>query len=290
MTKSGYKLFRCPSCGLGQTKLGKPYEEFVKEFYTDGYFMGDKTKSAYTNYAGDKKYIQRNMQTFLTHLMQYKKSGNVLDAGCACGYFVESALSKGFDAYGFDPSHYALSHASEKIKHRVAHSSISDSTYEKASFDAITMFDVFEHLGDPITDLKKLGSYLKDDGVMMIATGDTESVAARILKRRWTFYIPPQHLFFFNKKTITETLKRAGFEPITFFRIGKWLSLSYVLHLASTSGESSLAPILQRIVTALHLGSFPLYIPLQDNMVVIARKSRQLDGKTVRQEDDKTGR
>jgi hypothetical protein len=97
-------------------------------------------------------------------------------------------------------------------------------------------------------------------------------LAARLLKRRWTFYIPPQHLFFFNKKTITETLKRAGFEPIAFFRIGKWVSLSYALHLAKTSSESRFASILIPIVETLHLGSLPLYLPIGDNMVVVARK------------------
>ncbi len=274
LTKSGYQLYRCDSCGLIRTKLEKPYGQFLKEFYTGGYFTGDVHKSAYKNYQGDKKYIQRNMNKFLTHLLKFKPKGKILDAGCAYGFFLEVAAKKGFSVYGFDPSLHAVNHAREMHGDRVAHSTISQSSYANKSFDAITMFDVFEHLNDPVADLKHLRQFLRDDGVMMIATGDIRSVAARIMKRRWTFYIPPQHLFFFDRTTVTRALNQAGFTPVAFFRIGKWLSLGYVLHLAQTSGESSLAAVLQRMVSFLHLGSFPLYIPMMDNMVVVARKQR----------------
>ncbi len=95
---------------------------------------------------------------------------------------------------------------------------------------------------------------------------------ARILKRRWTFYIPPQHLFFFNKKLLITILNKDNFVSLKWFRIGKWLSLRYILHLARTTGESNVALLLYKIVEVLHVGRIPIYLPLRDNMVVIARK------------------
>lgn len=274
IVKNGYRIYRCPRCGLLQTELGKPYWQFLKEFYTSGYFQGDIAKGAYKDYQEDKPFIARNMHTFFSRLLRVKQKGKLLDVGCAYGYGVELALKRGFDAYGFDPSPDAIAKSTPEVKHRIREGSITDVTYPEKTFDAITLFDVFEHLSDPIADLKKLATFLKDDGVVMIATGDTGSLAAKILKRRWTFYIPPQHLFFFNRETITETLKRAGLVPVTFFRIGKWLSLSYVLHLAQTTGESRVAALLTRLTHIFHLGPLPLYLPMGDNMVVIARKKR----------------
>jgi len=271
-TKNSYRLYRCLSCGLVETELGVPYKQFVRKFYDSGYFLGDNSACAYKNYENDKPYIVANMRSVLSRIKLFKETGTLLDVGCAYGYFVELALKNGFDAYGFDPSQYAVSKAEPEIKKRIHKGTLSDVSYQKNFFDIVTMFDVFEHFDDPIADLQKVRVLLKGDGIIMIATGDTDSLAEKILKRRWTFYIPPQHLFFFNKKTITETLNRAGFEPVTFFRIGKWLSLSYVLHLAKTSSESRFASILIPIVETLHLGSFPLYLPLGDNMVVVARK------------------
>jgi len=272
-TKNSYRLYRCPSCGLVETKLGIPYKQFVRKFYDRGYFLGDNGAGAYKNYEKDKPYITANMRSVLSRIRLFKQKGMLLDVGSAYGYFVELTLQNGFDAYGFDPSSHAVSHVLKEVRNRIYQHSVSEASYKKQSFDVISMLDVFEHLSDPISDLKKLRSFLKDDGIIVIATGDTGSLAARFLKRRWTFYIPPQHLFFFNKKTITETLQRAGFVPLSFFRTGKWLSLSYVLHLAKTSGESGIASSLLNIVEALRLGSSPLYLSMGDNMVVIAKKS-----------------
>ena len=45
-----------------------------------------------------------------------------------------------------------------------------------------------------------------------------------------------------------------------------------MLHLARTTGESKLAGWFYDVVAAFKLDMFPLYLPMQDNMVVIARK------------------
>ncbi len=270
--KNGYNLYRCPQCTLIQTDLGKPYDRFIKEFYTGGYFTGDDGAGAYKNYQKDKANIVKNMESVLMQIKKLKPNGKLLDIGCAYGYFVELAVRNGFDACGCDPSTYAVSHASPAIQKRIRHGTLSDISYKRQSFDAISMLDVFEHLADPVGNLKKVKTLLKDDGIVLIATGNTDSLAAKILKRRWTFYIPPQHLFFFNTKTISDILSASGFVPVMFFRIGKFLSLSYILHLAKTSGESSIASFLERIVEFLRIGYIPLYLPMGDNMVVIARK------------------
>lgn len=255
------------------TDISIPYDEFVKEHYNKKYFTGDIHRSAYINYKKDKSCIVRNMRKFLKKIQEIKPSGKLLDVGCALGFFVELALQNGYDAYGFDPSTYAVSESREFVgKKHINQGTIGSVHYRPNSFDIITLFDVFEHLGDPIADMHRLYEFLKEDGIIVIATGDTASVMAKILKRRWTFYIPPQHLFFFNKKLLNDLLRKERFIPLKWFRIGKWLSLRYVLHLARTTGESRLGGVLYHRVERAGIGGFPLYLPLQDNIVVIARK------------------
>ncbi len=278
LEKNGYRVYQCPSCGLGMTDLRQRYEEFLADHYSEGYFSGDPMRSAYANYRDDKPYIVGNMRKLLRHIQTIKPSGTILDVGCAFGYFIELAMLCGYEACGFDPSHYAVQEARKLIgATRVKEGPIHRVSYPPRSFDVITMLDVFEHLADPASDLRRLSTFLKDDGIVMIATGDTNSFMARLLKRRWTFYIPPQHLFFFHKRTLTMLLRQEGFMPVEWFRIGKWLSLRYVLHLAQTTGESHVGKWLYRITNALGFGRLPLYLPLQDNMVVIARKQRSVD-------------
>lgn len=284
LKKNGYSIYRCPSCGLAQTDLKTNYDDFVRSFYTKGYYSGDETRSAYVSYRDDKKFIVANMRKFLHKVKQYKRRGKLLDVGCAFGYFVELALHEGYDAYGFDASHFAVEQAQKLVgKERIRQGTIQDMKYPEKSFDVITLFDVFEHLHDPGADLGKLRTLLKDDGVMIIATGDTESVMARVLKRRWTFYIPPQHLFFFNKTTLTRLLHTYGLKPFEWFRIGKLLSLRYVLHLARTTGESAIAHHLYNILP--HTHRIPIYLPVGDNMVTVIKKTNSVStidtGKTL---------
>src|SRR5690348_6160158 len=270
LVKNGYTIYRCSSCGLAQTDLKKNYEDFVVEHYNKGYFSGDPTRSAYINYKDDKQFIVKNMRQFLRKIRKYKPKGKLLDVGCALGFFAELAREQGYDVYGFDPSSYAVMEAKKLVgSSRIKQGTIAAVSYPKKTFDVITLFDVFEHLADPAGDIAKLSTFLKDDGIMVIATGDSASILARILKRRWTFYIPPQHLFFFNKITMKDLLFRVKLQPVEWFRIGKWLSLRYVLHLARTTGESLMANSLYDLMKKFQVESTPLYLPVGDNMVAI---------------------
>ena len=271
--KNGHDIYRCPACGLARTQLEEEYKTFIVDHYSRGYYTGDPAYGAYASYKEDKPHIVRNMKKFLGSIKKVKPTGRLLDVGCAMGYFVELALSQGYDAHGFDASAYAVDHAKKALLNgRVQLGDVSSLSYPKKSFDVITMFDVFEHLGDPAADLARVRQWLADDGVLVIATGDTQSTAAKLLGRRWTFYIPPQHLFFFNRKNLTTLLTRQGLEPVSWFRVGKWLSLQYVLHLARTTGESMIARWLYDLVRLTPLGHLPLYVPMRDNMIVMVRK------------------
>jgi SAM-dependent methyltransferase len=271
--KLGFTIYRCPVCGLSRTDLKKNYHEFLSAFYTEGYFTGDPRYSAYTDYRHDKTYITKNMRKVLTEIQKHSTHSSLLDVGCAYGYFIDLARAAGFDAHGFDTSAFAVREARKLVGNRAIHGTVQNVAYRKKSFDIITLLDVFEHLDDPAKDLSKLRSFLKDDGILVIATGDTGSLLARILKRRWTFYVPPQHLFFFDKYTLSRILSSVGLTPITWFRVGKWLSLSYILHLARTTGESTFARRLYPVIQDSWVGKLPLYLPVQDNIVVIAGKT-----------------
>lgn len=274
LVKNGYTIYRCMSCGLGMTDLQKDYRSFVKGHYSKGYFTGDPRYSAYVSYKDDKPIVVRNMRKFLREVKQYKPHGKLLDVGCAMGFFVELALANGYDAYGFDPSDFAVAEAKNLVgEKRIALATTETVEYPKKSFDVITLFDVFEHLADPQKDIAKLLTWLKDDGIIVIATGDSQSLAAKVFKRRWTFYIPPQHLFFFSRSTLDSFLKRLGLQPVRWFRIGKWLSIRYVLHLARTTGESKLARLLYPLIQKMKISKIPLFVPMGDNMVVIAQKA-----------------
>ena len=271
--KNNYQLLRCDSCGLMFYDFTKDYAKFLEKQYSKGYFTGESSLKSYTDYGKDKKNIFRNMTWYIEEIKKYKKQGKYLDVGCAYGYAMEVADSNGFDVYGIDPSDYAVAQAKKKFPKKASVSYLSNMKFDDNTFDVISLFDVFEHLQDPRKDLSKLKKVLKKDGLLVIATGDTGSSWAKFSGRKWTFYNPPQHIFYFNRETITRILKEAGFDVITITTTGKWLSLSYIVHLAETVGENKIAKLLSPLINNTPLSRLALYLKLHDNMVVFAKKS-----------------
>lgn len=272
LLKNGHQLFRCQNCGLVFYDFKRDYKKFLEKQYAKGYFTGDPKLDSYFDYGKDKANIIRNMRWYLKGILRFKKNGKLLDVGCAYGYFLEVAEKSGFEVFGIDPSDYAVKQAKKKFGKKVKKAFLSETDFRQESFDVITLFDVFEHLEDPKMDLEKINKILKNNGLLVIATGDTGSFWARISGRRWTFWNPPQHIFYFNQENITRILKEAGFEVLRITKNGKWLSLRYILHLARTVGESKLAEFFYHKVKNNSFGKIPLYLRLNDNMVVFAKK------------------
>ena len=270
--KLGYKIFKCSDCGFHWLDFDYSYDQFAKNYYQEGYFKGDKDFRAYANYEDDKKIIQKNTQNYLNKILHIKKIGTLLDIGCALGFFLEICQTKGFETFGIDISEYAVKNA-KKIIPNVVLGNISNSSFKKNFFDVITMFDLIEHLNDPRKDLLKVRSLLKDDGLLLIQTGDSGSVFAKILNKRLHFFAPPQHLFFFNQKNISEILKQSGFQVIKIEKDGKWVSLRYLLHMMGYSLNNGLWDKLYDLTNKNFLGKIPLYFRFNDNIVVYAKKS-----------------
>lgn len=270
-TKLGYDIYQCSSCQLYALDFPHQYHRFIKDYYNKKFFTGSPQRAGYVDYQGDSWPEKMNMLRYLHRIKRYKQGGRLLDCGCATGLFMQQAKDHGFDVSGFDVSAYAIRIAKKSFKDRVKLGSLSTVRYAKNSFDTITLFDVIEHLQNPRKDLTKIHNWLKKDGLLMINTGDTDSFYAQMEGKRWHFFIPPQHLFFFSRASLTKLLSQAGFKVIRIDYKGKWVSLRYLLNLMKQIQNDSLARWIYPLISHNSLGKLPLYINLFDNMVVYAR-------------------
>ncbi len=74
--------------------------------------------------------------------------------------------------YGMDPFPASIEIARQFTTAEIAHGSITDSDWpvEKGSFDAITCFDVVEHLEQPGIFFLKVKEYLRNGGIVVVTT------------------------------------------------------------------------------------------------------------------------
>ena len=271
-TKNNYPIERCTSCWFERTMIQESYAKLTDRYYKKGYFTGEKEWCAYSDYVGDLPVLKRNFDGVVHLLLQYTEGKRLLDVGCAYGFFLQVAKEHGFDVFGIDVSEFAIREAKKTFGGKVRHGRFGEVIFPPASFDAMTMLDVFEHFNDPVGSIQHARNLLNRDGILVIETNDTQSFWAKLLGSRWHFYIPPQHLSFFSRQNLTHLLRKEGFHIELVRYPGKWISLRYALHLARSIRGNMLAETLYHRVKDTRIGKTPLYINFFDHMIVIARK------------------
>lgn len=218
------RLVQCQICQLVVAK--EKYFKFdIQKVYSKKYFKGGE----YLDYEEEKTDLLSNFKKRLSEIVEYKKSGRLLDVGASYGYFCEVA-EKYFDVFGIDVSKDAVAEA-RNAGLKVVCGEYLEKKYP-SKFDVITLWDTVEHLTDPNRYFEKINKDLNKNGVMVITTGDIGTILPRFQKDNWRLIHPPTHLYYFTKKTMHAMLEKNGFEVVKFNYPIVWRSLGQILYLS----------------------------------------------------------
>jgi 2-polyprenyl-3-methyl-5-hydroxy-6-metoxy-1,4-benzoquinol methylase len=265
-TSSGYgrhyAIVKCKRCGLvyaspreGEQSLVESYENVVDELYVE-------------ERRGRVLTFERNFRPLQT-LVTTATTPRLLDVGCYAGIFLEIVQGHGWEAWGVEPSHWAAEEARRRGLN-VRTGTLASTNLLPESFDAVTMWDVIEHVDDPKADLRRINRLLKPGGIVCIHTIDIESPLSRLLGPRWP-WLMEMHIYYFSRRTMARMLQDTGFQVVRQPLQGRYLLLDYLL----TQG-SAVSPALSRLSRAaarrLHIGNWPISINLGDLFTTFARK------------------
>ena len=84
----------------------------------------------------------------------------------------------------------------------------------EASFDVITLWDVIEHVPDPVPLLTEAARVLRPGGRLVLTTGDWGSAYAQARGSDWHLMTPPWHLTMFSRATMARAADRAGLRVV----------------------------------------------------------------------------
>lgn len=152
-------------------------------------------------------------------------SRSLLDVGCATGSFLSLAQAKGWECRGVEVSAFAAARARERTGCEVFCGKLEDVPFGSGSFDVITMWDLLEHLSEPLQGLERARRLLKPSGLLLVNTPNENSLlrqVARLLYRGSGGWITAPvnrlyhryHLHYFAAETLTVLFRRAGFELV----------------------------------------------------------------------------
>lgn len=194
----------------------------------------------------------------------------LLDVGCHIGVMLEIAQERGWDAVGIEPSAWAAARAAERGLN-VINATLANAHLPANSFDAVTMWDVVEHLTNPSADLNQVYRVLKPGGVVAVHTIDIESPLARVMGPRWP-WLMEMHLYYFDRETIARLLHEVGFVDVSVADYTHYVSSRYLL----SKVESLAGPLAPVVRTAGRVVPDGWRVPvnLGDNMLVRAVRPR----------------
>jgi 2-polyprenyl-3-methyl-5-hydroxy-6-metoxy-1,4-benzoquinol methylase len=115
----------------------------------------------------------------------------------------------GWDATGLDFDPRAIAAARSRGLN-VSAGDVRSMAYSAASFDAIVMTHVIEHVVDPVGLLKECRRILKPQGTLVLVTPNPSSLGHRIYGRAWRGLEPPRHLVIFPPEALRLACAKAG--------------------------------------------------------------------------------
>lgn len=229
-----FKILKCFVCNLG-TITPKPNSEEIKCLYDKNYFSNEQEATGYNDYLLWEKFIKKTAIKRLKLIEKYTNSiGNLLEIGCATGYFLEMALQRGWKVKGIEISQWAANIAMKKLGGNcIINSSIEKAinSLENKKYDAIVAWDVIEHLSDPQNILKKICQLLTPNGLFAITTPDSSGLLSSLTGKFWLNYRKvPEHIYFFDKNSISQLLSQLGFTIILTKSHGKHTPIGIIIN------------------------------------------------------------
>ncbi|HZT08891.1 MAG TPA: class I SAM-dependent methyltransferase [Chloroflexota bacterium] len=250
-------IVRCTNCGFVYQNP-QPDPECIRAAYEDVVDV---------RYAEEREGRVHTFRRALGEIEEFARPGRLLDVGSHLGVFVEVARDLGWDARGIELSHWAVGVA-QKRGLPVTRGSIADLRDAEHSYDAVTMWDVVEHLPDPTGDVRHIHRLLRPGGLLAISTMDVDAPVARVLGRRWPWYMQ-MHLSYFSRRTLARMVTAAGFQVVDVRRHCRIVRLGYL----AEQLEQRIGPVLGRVARAVgasQLGRRLVPIDLGDIVTLFA--------------------
>jgi len=221
-----HTIVRCTVCGLVYV-IPRPTPAELAALYDEAYFRG----TGPVGYRPDEDYIGNDsrLELFIERtaaVERYRRPPGVLvDVGCATGFALRAARDRGWDCLGIDVSEFAVNFAREHYGLNVVKGTLREAAIPSESVDALTMWDLLEHVPSPRQECVEANRVLKPGGVLALATPDADCPCPSPetcdpAKAAFWQAKPPEHIHYFSPATISRLLAETGFYVVNLTSYG----------------------------------------------------------------------
>lgn len=206
--KSGGTYVTCNECKM--IYLNPVFKDNALEQYyrSNHQLQGETVASDFEFYAG---LYSKGLNSIEQHL---DSAGRILDIGCSTGTFLDIAEKSGWNCHGLELNESEARIARGK-GHSIQENFISTAKFAE-NFDAITLWDVFEHIKDGFGFLSEAKRLLRPSGIVFLQSPNRDSLAARVLQVKCNMFDGLEHVNLYGFDSLSKLCERAGFEVISY--------------------------------------------------------------------------
>ena len=145
------------------------------------------------------------------NLPVFRGEGRALDIGTGGGVHAASLARLGWEVTALEFDSVTAEATSRRHNLNVLTTTIEEAHFPDDCFDLVSMFQVIEHLPDPVGTLRECYRVMKPGTSIMIDTPNYDCLTRRKFGRYWRGFEAPRHLMIFNAATLSQALESAGF-------------------------------------------------------------------------------
>lgn len=213
--KFGINIVRCNKCSL---RYSKKIPLNSADFYSGEEYLHKSIEVYHKNVLYRKeRFGKERINLILEHITTREKK--LLDVGCGTGWFLDLAREYGFQVFGQEHSKSLSGWTAKQLNIKVFNCSVADID-ESCKFDVITMFDVLEHVPDPVHLLIDCKKKLVEKGIIVIFTPNFDSLAINVMKEMSNLISPTDHITYFTKESIHVLAKKVCLAVIHYQTCG----------------------------------------------------------------------
>lgn len=139
------------------------------------------------------------------------KGRKVVEIGCGRGEYLDLMAEQGVDAHGLEHGEESVRLGEDKpYPIRRGYVEDADTRLEGGPFDAFFILNFLEHMPRPVESLRGIAANLADGGVGLVEVPNFDMIVRAGLFSEFI----ADHLFYFTRATLTQTLTMAGFEVL----------------------------------------------------------------------------
>ena len=200
--RSDIAIAKCAECGTAY--LGDAEHSFQEDLYAYYERFSGKTMEELVTPLTLASYHR-----VLRRLRKHCVLQSILDVGCGKGEFVWAALGRGYAIEGLELSAEAVAVA-RSLGLPVRQQSLFACELDRRRWSAITMFEVLEHVDQPVAMINRATDLLESGGLLYLTTPNYNSFDRLGMGSKWHVF-HPEHITYFSTRGLARLIR--GQEP-----------------------------------------------------------------------------